>query len=127
MGACVRARDREPQPAADAVLAPREPVEEAWKELLGDTEPCVRDRDPEKSVPALGREPDRRRAVAGGVVQQIRDHSVEDAGIRDRGQPLRDLDHDRRAVRERVAGDLLEHLPDGERLCVDPDPLPIEL
>ena len=95
----VRAGDREPEAVARLASAAREAVEDPALELLRDARARVLDGDAEVPVALLRGDPDRRRAVADRVGDEVRDDPLEHERVDDGGEIVGDVELD--AVRRR--------------------------
>ena len=90
----VRARDREAEAVARLASAASEAVEDPALELLGHARAGVFHRDSKMAITLLRNDPDRRRAVADGVRDEVRDDALEHERVDDGGEILGDVELD---------------------------------
>src|SRR6266566_1450019 len=126
-----RLRNREAEPgslgALCRLLAPREPLEQLGHELRIDAAPAVLDREPEMPVLLFGLDSYWGIAVAKCVCDQVRDDPVEGVEIRDRLELARHDQLDRRrAVWNQRSDELLDAVPDANRLRPNPNRLRLQ-
>ena len=126
MGLRVRARNREPEAGPAAGVAVGETLEQPLAQLVRHAAALVLDAHAQLPVALGGGEPDRRRAVLGGIEEDVREHPLEHERIRDRCEVARDVEPDRRLRRQRVGHDLLEDAAQDERTGRDHDRLRVE-